>query len=223
MDALAGERVQVDGQRRRQGLAFARAHFGDFAVVENHAADELNVKGAHPEHALGGFANDRKGFDHELVGRRTLGDAIAEFLGLALKLGVRELFHLRLELIDRLDLAAVLLDQAVVATAENFGEKFVKHRNSHRDGVRRTGKKPAPRALLQFAWTVIARRRRRAQMRLDARRSAGSNRLPSRKPIPTDRAIRAHSAQPARSPSPRTALRQQENLGIIAHRIGHFS
>jgi hypothetical protein len=57
VDALAGERVEIDRQRRDQRLAFAGAHFGDRAVVQHHAADQLHVEMAHAEHALGGFAN----------------------------------------------------------------------------------------------------------------------------------------------------------------------
>ena len=43
VDALAGERVQEDRERRDEGLAFAGRHFGDLALVEDDAADELDV------------------------------------------------------------------------------------------------------------------------------------------------------------------------------------
>ena len=49
MDALAGERVEIDGQRRHQRLALAGAHLGDAAIVKDHAADELDVEGPHAE------------------------------------------------------------------------------------------------------------------------------------------------------------------------------
>ena len=39
--AVAGERVQVNGQRRDQRFAFACLHFGDVALVQHDAADEL--------------------------------------------------------------------------------------------------------------------------------------------------------------------------------------
>ena len=43
MDALAGQCIEEHGQRRHEGLAFARGHFGDLAFVEHHAAEELHV------------------------------------------------------------------------------------------------------------------------------------------------------------------------------------
>lgn len=120
MAALAGKGVEVHGERGGECLAFARAHFSDLAVVENHCADELHVEVAHAEHAHGGFTNHGKSFGEELVGRRALGDAVAEFLRLGLQLFVRERLHGGLELVDGIALAAILLDQAVVATTEDF-------------------------------------------------------------------------------------------------------
>ncbi len=43
VDALAGQRIQEDGQRGYQRLAFARRHLGDLALVQHHAAEELHV------------------------------------------------------------------------------------------------------------------------------------------------------------------------------------
>ena len=47
VDALAFERIQVDGQGGDERLAFAGLHLGDFAVVQDHAADQLHVEVAH--------------------------------------------------------------------------------------------------------------------------------------------------------------------------------
>lgn len=43
MYALAGHGVEEDGERRHEGLALTRGHLGDFALVEHHAAEELDV------------------------------------------------------------------------------------------------------------------------------------------------------------------------------------
>ena len=43
MHALAGQRVEEYGERRHEGLAFARRHLGDLALVEHHAAEQLHV------------------------------------------------------------------------------------------------------------------------------------------------------------------------------------
>ena len=52
MDALARQRIQVNGKRRHKGLAFTGAHFGDLAFMEDHAADKLHVERAHAQHAF---------------------------------------------------------------------------------------------------------------------------------------------------------------------------
>ncbi len=41
--ALAGQCVEEYGERRHEGLALARGHLGDLALVEHHAAEELHV------------------------------------------------------------------------------------------------------------------------------------------------------------------------------------
>jgi hypothetical protein len=59
--ALAGQRVQVHRQRGGQRLALAGAHFGDLAVVQRHAAQQLDVEVAHLHNALGAFAHRGEG------------------------------------------------------------------------------------------------------------------------------------------------------------------
>ena len=73
--ALAFEGVQIGGQRGDQRLAFAGLHFGDFALVQHHAADQLHVEMAHIEHAAPGFADHGEGFDQQVVERCALRDA----------------------------------------------------------------------------------------------------------------------------------------------------
>ena len=43
MHALACQCVEEYGERRYEGLSFARGHLGDLALVEHHAAEELHV------------------------------------------------------------------------------------------------------------------------------------------------------------------------------------
>ncbi len=130
--ALARECVQVHRQRGGERLALAGAHLGDLAVVQRHAADELHVEVAHLHHALGALAHHGKGFGQQVVKRRTLGHALLEFLGLGPQLLVAELFVLRLHGVDTRRLLTVLLEQPVVAAAENFGEKVGGHANKSR-------------------------------------------------------------------------------------------
>ena len=58
--ALACERIQIGGQGGDERFSFARLHFGDFALVQDHAADELNVEMAHAERAAARFADQRE-------------------------------------------------------------------------------------------------------------------------------------------------------------------
>jgi len=60
--ALARERIQVDGECGHQGLALARAHFGNLAVMQRNRAQHLYVKMAHAKDALARLAHDGEGF-----------------------------------------------------------------------------------------------------------------------------------------------------------------
>ena len=73
VDAVAGERVEIAGQRGDEGFAFAGLHFGDLAGVEDHAADHLDVEVAHADGARAGFADDGEGFGKDVVERGLFG------------------------------------------------------------------------------------------------------------------------------------------------------
>ena len=60
VNAASGERVQCGGKRGDERLAFTGLHFGDFAFVQNHAADQLHVEMAHAQRAPTCFADQRK-------------------------------------------------------------------------------------------------------------------------------------------------------------------
>ena len=79
--ALAGERIQVDGQRRDQRLALAGAHLGDLAVVQHHAADQLHVEGAQAHGAARRLARGRKGLGQDVVERLAGDEPRAEAVG----------------------------------------------------------------------------------------------------------------------------------------------
>ena len=127
MHALAGERIEVDRQGGDQRLALAGAHFGDLAVVQRHAADQLHVEVAHLQRALAGLAHDGEGFRQQLVERLALRQALSEFVGLGAQRVVVQSLELRLQLIDLLRRAPVGLQQAVIATAENLVQYLGQH------------------------------------------------------------------------------------------------
>ncbi len=47
VDAAAAQGVEIDGHGGDEGFAFAGGHFGDFALMQGDAADELDIKGDH--------------------------------------------------------------------------------------------------------------------------------------------------------------------------------
>ncbi len=106
---------EVAGERGHQRLAFAGLHFGDLALVQHHAADQLHVEVAHLHRAPARLADHREGLGQNLVQRRAFGrldfvgvgdafepggNARAELSRLGAQLFVRELFHLRLHRAD---------------------------------------------------------------------------------------------------------------------------
>ena len=128
MHALAAQRVQIDRQRGRQRLAFAGAHFGNFAVVQRHAAEHLHVEVTHLHHALAAFPNHRKRLGQQRVQRFALGNPVFELLGFGAQLLVVQLLERGFERIDLGDGFAVSLEQPVVAAAENLGQEVGSHK-----------------------------------------------------------------------------------------------
>ncbi len=100
MHALAGERIQVDGQGGDQGLAFAGLHLGDLAVVQHHAADQLHVEVPLAERALGCLAHHGERLGQQIVQRRPIGQPLAELGGLRAQRLIRQRLHRRFEGID---------------------------------------------------------------------------------------------------------------------------
>jgi len=122
MHALAGQRVEVGWQRRDQRLAFARTHFGDLAVVQHHAADQLDIEVAHAEHPLAGFAHDGEGFGQQGVERLAVGHACSELIGLGTQRFVGQGADPCFQRVDLPDNSGILLDQPIIAAAENLFE-----------------------------------------------------------------------------------------------------
>ncbi len=120
--ALAGQGVQVHSQGGHQGLALARAHLGNLALVQGHGADELDVVVAHAQHPLGGLPHRGEGLGHEGVEGFPLFQAGLEFVRLAAQLFVAELLEGGLEGVDLGDGAPVRLQQTIIAAAEDFLE-----------------------------------------------------------------------------------------------------
>jgi hypothetical protein len=73
-----GEPVQDDRQRRGERFALAGLHLGDRAVVQDHAADQLDVEVALAERALAGLARECERLEEEVIERLAVQVALAQ-------------------------------------------------------------------------------------------------------------------------------------------------
>jgi len=88
VNALARERVQVNGKSCDDGFALTRFHLGDAAFVEHHPTDELHVEVAHLQNTPTRLAAHGKDLRQELVERLPFFVALFELGGLGMKLFV---------------------------------------------------------------------------------------------------------------------------------------
>ena len=92
MNALPNQSVQIAGERRDQRLALARPHLSNFALMQNHPANQLDIIMTHVQHTPTSLAHSRKGFHQDIVKRRSKLKFVPELSGFARKLGVRKFF-----------------------------------------------------------------------------------------------------------------------------------
>ena len=118
--ALAGQRIQIDGQGGDQRLAFAGAHFGDVAAVQHHAAHQLNVERPHAEHTLRRLAHRREGGNQHIIQRCAVGHVLPELLGARAQLLIGERGHLVFHCVDGFDPWPKTLDAPIVRGTEDF-------------------------------------------------------------------------------------------------------
>ncbi len=67
MNALALKSVEVGGQSGHQGFTLAGLHLGDFALMEDYSAHQLDVEVTHADGAAGDFPDDGKGFNQDVI------------------------------------------------------------------------------------------------------------------------------------------------------------
>ena len=123
VNALARERVEVARKRCNERFALARAHLGDAALVQDDAADELNVEMSLPDGAPRRLANDRERLGKHRIKALAAPVAALEFLGLAAKLLVRKLFDAPFELVDLLNERPYLLYLLLARVSEKSVNK----------------------------------------------------------------------------------------------------
>src|SRR5256885_1858216 len=64
VDSSEGPEMLSGGQSGHERFAFTRLHFGDFAVVQDHAADQLHIEMAHFQETATSFADQREGWNN---------------------------------------------------------------------------------------------------------------------------------------------------------------
>ena len=116
------EGVEVRRKRGHEGLALTGLHFGDPPEVQSHAAHQLHVEVALPEHAPGGLTHHGEGLDGEIVERLALVEALTELDRHVAELIVAERLHLGLEAVNWLDQLGEAPDLLAFAGAQNLGE-----------------------------------------------------------------------------------------------------
>ncbi len=100
MHALARQRIEIHRQRCHQRFTFTRAHLGNFAFVQHHAADHLHIKMAHTQYAARGFAHAGKGLWQQLLQCFTFLQAFTKLDSLVLQFAVSKFFQCGLECVD---------------------------------------------------------------------------------------------------------------------------
>src|SRR5215204_6126571 len=137
VDAFAFQGVEVDGHGGRERLALARLHLRDLPLVQDYAAHDLLVEGAHPQSTPGDLAHDGEGLGHQIIEGLAAGEPLAKLLGLLPQVGVGELLHLGLERRDRLHALLEGLDLAALAHPQYLRQQVRQDKLPHTSG--RTG------------------------------------------------------------------------------------
>ena len=119
MHPATREPVQVERLHRDEGLALARLHLGDVALVQNDPAHQLHVEQADADRALEGFPHRGERLEDELFERLPVLEPLLELGGLPGQLGVRERLELGLERADVRRLLLQALETPSLAHAED--------------------------------------------------------------------------------------------------------
>ena len=127
VDALALDGIEIGRQGGDQGLALAGLHLRNPALVQDHAAQQLDVEMALAEHTPGRLAHGGIGLRQECVERFPAGQALAELVGPGGQRRIVESLELGLQGIDALDGLAQFLKLALVGRPEQPAGNGAKH------------------------------------------------------------------------------------------------
>ena len=128
VDAAGAKRVEIDRKSGDQRLAFAGLHFRDLALVQHHAADELDVEVALTERALGSFPHGGEGRHQNVVKRGAFTKLLFEFVGASAQFLVGKFLQFRFQRIDGVDARPIGADAAVIRGTEQLAGDSADHR-----------------------------------------------------------------------------------------------
>jgi len=137
MNAASRERVEIDGGGGDEGLAFAGLHLGDLALMQHHAAHQLDIEMALAQGPARGLADRGKGVGQEVVQIGALASFCRNSGVRARRASSERSLTARLAGIDGLHEGVERLDLAVVCAAENALGKRTE--TEHRVLFRATG------------------------------------------------------------------------------------
>ncbi len=100
MHTPAGQRVQVCRQYRNVGLPLSGFHLGNPALMQDYAAEQLNIKKPLAEHPHGSLASRGKGFGQKVIPRLAGGQPALENLGHPPQFGIAHGLVVRLEALN---------------------------------------------------------------------------------------------------------------------------
>ncbi len=122
VDAVAGQGVQIRGQRADEGLALTGLHLGDVAEVERGAAHQLHVVVPLAEHALGGLTDGGERLGEQVVQALTIGVTLLVLLGESPQLGVGEVDEVLFDGVDLVRDAVQLAQDLAFACTHDLRE-----------------------------------------------------------------------------------------------------
>ena len=122
VDALAGERVQVERQARDERLSFTGLHLGDVALVQDDPAHHLDVEDALVGLAQARFAHGGERFEEDVLELLAVREPLAELDRLPAQLLVGELPEVGLQRRDVGRLLGEALHAPPFAEAEGLFE-----------------------------------------------------------------------------------------------------
>ena len=120
--AFAFDRVQVQGQRGDQRLAFTSPHLGDTARVQHRAGEHLHVVVAFADGAARGFAGGRERFGQQVVEAFALLEAAAELGRFVAQRLVRQRLIVLLQGVDLGEDGLESFDFALGGVAADFAQ-----------------------------------------------------------------------------------------------------